>query len=76
MYWSQELARQTEDAELAAAFTAVADALAIMRRRSATNWLDGPGLPPMSGGYIGRTPTRPARVMRPSSTFNDILGSL
>ncbi|HNQ07857.1 MAG TPA: NADP-dependent isocitrate dehydrogenase [Tetrasphaera sp.] len=76
MYWSQELARQTEDAELAAAFTAVADALAANEATINDELLAVQGSPADIGGYYRPDPDKTGAVMRPSSTFNDILGSL
>ena len=77
LYWAQELAAQTEDAELAAAFKPLAETLAAQgaddRRRAARA---SRAARPTSAATTGPTPAKAAAVMRPSATFNEALASL
>ena len=76
LYWAQELAKQTDDAELAAAFT---DAGRDARRDEDTivAELNGvQGSPADIGGYYRPDDDKADRVMRPSTTFNEALASL
>ena len=75
MAWAQALAAQTSDAELAARFAPLADALV-------TNWdeiqkelLDDQGHANDIGGYYRPDPARAEAAMRPSETFNTILAT-
>ena len=72
----QELAKQTDDAELAKAFAQLAETLrgerADHRRRAARR----PGQPVDIGGYYQPDPAKAAAVMRPSKTCNEALASL
>ncbi|MEV7660458.1 NADP-dependent isocitrate dehydrogenase [Paenarthrobacter sp. NPDC089316] len=76
MYWAQELAKQTEDAELAKDFAAIADALtsseeAIVGELAA---VQGPAVD--LGGYYRPDAGKAAEIMRPSATFNKVLATL
>ncbi|MFJ4263403.1 NADP-dependent isocitrate dehydrogenase [Paenarthrobacter nicotinovorans] len=76
MYWAQELAKQSSDAELAAAFAPVADALtsneeAIVGELAA---VQGSGVE--LGGYYRPDAAKAAEIMRPSATFNKVLSTL
>ena len=75
LFWAEELAAQTEDPELAAAFTPLAKAL---RDESviADELLAVQGQPTDLGGYYRPDAAKTEAVMRPSKTFNDILASL
>ncbi|MEO8888245.1 MAG: NADP-dependent isocitrate dehydrogenase [Jatrophihabitantaceae bacterium] len=69
LYWAQELAGQHEDAELAAAFTPLAEALA-RDEAAIVGELNGvQGSPVDIGGYYQPDPARAAAAMRPSATF-------
>lgn len=75
-YWAQELAKQTEDAELAKDFAAIADALtsneeAIVGELAA---VQGTGVD--LGGYYRPDAAKAAEIMRPSVTFNKVLATL
>ncbi|MEV4952420.1 NADP-dependent isocitrate dehydrogenase [Paenarthrobacter nitroguajacolicus] len=75
-YWAQELAKQTEDAELAKDFAAIAEALtsneeAIVGELAA---VQGPGID--LGGYYRPDAAKAAEIMRPSATFNKVLATL
>ncbi|MDV3220495.1 NADP-dependent isocitrate dehydrogenase, partial [Intrasporangium sp.] len=73
VYWAQELASQTEDAELAAAFTEVSAKLTEQADSIDAELIAVQGQPVDIGGYYLPDPEKVASVMRPSQTFNDIL---
>jgi len=73
LYWAQELAKQTEDAELAAAFGPIAKELVDGEETIAAELLAVQGKPADIGGYYRPDPEKTAAVMRPSATFNRIL---
>ena len=76
MYWAEELARQTEDAELAQAFQGVASELRANEETINAELLGVQGSPADLGGYYWPKPELVAGVMRPSATLNRIMGSL
>ncbi len=76
LYWAQELAAQTEDAELAAAFAPLADRLTADEETIAAELIAVQGSPADIGGYYKPDPDKTGAVMRPSATFNDALASL
>jgi isocitrate dehydrogenase len=76
MYWAQELARQTDDAELAAQFKEFAETLTANESAIAAELLAVQGEPADIGGYYLPDAEKAAAVMRPSKTFNDALASL
>ena len=76
MYWAQELAQQTEDAALAAAFAPLAEKLAAAEETIVAELLAVQGKPADIGGYYRPDATKTAAVMRPSATFNEALASL
>ncbi len=73
LYWAQELARQSEDAELATAFAPIAQKLTEGEEKIAAELLAVQGQPADIGGYYRPDPQKTAQVMRPSATFNEIL---
>ncbi len=75
-YWAQELAAQTEDAELAATFTTVAEELVTNSEAIDAELIAVQGSPADIGGYYRPDGDKAAAVMRPSETFNRILASL
>ena len=75
-YWAQELAKQTEDAELAASFASVADALTSNEEAIVSELLGVQGQPVDIGGYYRPDAEKAAAVMRPSATLNKIVASL
>ncbi|MBW7917582.1 MAG: NADP-dependent isocitrate dehydrogenase [Trueperaceae bacterium] len=75
-YWAQELARQTADPELAAAFAPVAKALTDGEAKIVEELLAVQGSPADIGGYYRPDPAKAARVMRPSGTLNGIVDGL
>ena len=75
-YWAQELAAQTEDADLAAAFTDVAKALTAQAAAIDAELIAVQGHPVDIGGYYRPEATKAAEVMRPSTAFNEILSGV
>jgi isocitrate dehydrogenase len=75
-YWAQELANQTDDAELAAAFKPLAEALTAGEHKIVEELLAVQGQPADIGGYYFPDAEKTAAVMRPSATFNQALASL
>ncbi|MEV6327785.1 NADP-dependent isocitrate dehydrogenase [Streptomyces sp. NPDC051909] len=76
MYWAQELAKQTEDAELAKAFAPVAETLTANEQKIVDELIAVQGSPADLGGYYQPDPAKAAAVMRPSATFNEAIASL
>jgi isocitrate dehydrogenase len=76
LYWAQELAGQSEDAELASAFAEIAGSLADGEAAINEELLAVQGSPADIGGYYRPDPEKAAAVMRPSKTFNEILATL
>jgi isocitrate dehydrogenase len=76
LYWAQELAKQTDDAELAKVFTPLAETLAGNEQTIVGELLAVQGNPVDLGGYYQPDPAKAAAVMRPSKTWNDALASV
>jgi isocitrate dehydrogenase len=76
LYWAQELARQTDDAELAARFAPLAERLAAEQETIAAELLAVQGAPADIGGYYRPDAAKTSAVMRPSATFNAALATL
>ncbi|MFJ6726254.1 NADP-dependent isocitrate dehydrogenase [Streptomyces sp. NPDC091281] len=76
LYWAQELARQTDDVDLAKAFTGFAEALAADAEKIVGELNAVQGQPADIGGYYQPDPAKAAAVMRPSATWNEALASL
>ena len=75
-YWAQELAAQTQDAELAALFAPAAEQLVAQSETIDAELIAVQGHPVDIGGYYRPDAAKATAVMRPSRTFNDILDSL
>ncbi|HMZ75375.1 MAG TPA: NADP-dependent isocitrate dehydrogenase [Rhodocyclaceae bacterium] len=73
MYWAQELAAQTEDAELAATFAPLAKALTDSEDQIVAELKMVQGRPVDIGGYYRADSEKCKAVMRPSPTFNAAL---
>jgi len=73
LYWAQELAAQTEDAELAAQFAPLAKSLAENEAKIVAELLEVQGKPADIGGYYKLDEAKVTAVMRPSATFNAAL---
>ena len=76
LYWAKELAAQTDDADLAAAFGPLAEKLEAEEQAIVEELLAVQGKPADIGGYYRPDPVRTEAVMRPSTTFNEALASL
>jgi isocitrate dehydrogenase len=76
LYWARELAQQTEDAGLAAAFEPLAKTLAENEQAITEELIGVQGQPADVGGYYRPDPEKASTVMRPSTTFNEALASL
>jgi isocitrate dehydrogenase len=76
LYWARELAGQSEDAELAAAFAPVAEALARDEDAIVAELNEVQGSPVDIGGYYHPDQARTSAAMRPSKTLNDALARL
>ncbi|GAB3199371.1 NADP-dependent isocitrate dehydrogenase [Nocardioides hungaricus] len=76
LYWAQELAGQSEDAELAAAFKPLADTLAANEQKIVDELIAVQGSPADIGGYYRPDDAKAAAVMRPSATLNEAVASL
>lgn len=76
LYWAQELAAQPDDAELAAAFKSLAEALAANEQAIVAELLAVQGSPVDIGGYYRPDEAKASTVMRPSATFNEALAAL
>lgn len=73
LYWADELAKQTEDAELASQFAALHAQLSEHEQAIVKELNDAQGKPVDIGGYYFADPAICAKVMRPSDTFNSII---
>ncbi|WP_311342349.1 NADP-dependent isocitrate dehydrogenase [Corynebacterium riegelii] len=76
LYWAEALAAQTDDAELASAFTPVAKELRENAETIDKELLDAQGNAADLGGYYWPEETKVTAVMRPSATFNKIIDEL
>jgi len=76
LYWAQELADQSDDAALAAAFGALATKLTEDEHAIIGELIAVQGTQVELGGYYRPDPALAATVMRPSATFNAALAAL
>ena len=76
LYWAQELAGQTEDAELAAKFTQLAAALTGAEAKIVEELIAVQGKPVEIGGYYRPNEDLVVKAMRPSATLNQAIDSL
>jgi isocitrate dehydrogenase len=74
LYWAEELARQTEDAGMAAAFAPLAEKLRANEQAIVDELLAVQGQPADIGGYYRPDEDKVSAVMRPSETLNAALG--
>ena len=73
LYWAETLAKQTQDPELQARFTDVAQQLAANEDRILQELNDVQGQPVDIGGYYHPNDELAAKAMRPSATLNAIV---
>ncbi len=72
-YWAEALAAQSDDADLAAAFAPMAQALTENEQAILAELSAGAGKPVDLGGYYHTDADKTAKVMRPSATLNGIV---
>ena len=75
LYWAEELANQTEDADLAAAFKPLAETLRANEEKIAGELIAVQGSPAEIGGYYRPDAEKTSAVMRPSATLNEALAA-
>ncbi|MEO1452731.1 MAG: NADP-dependent isocitrate dehydrogenase [Pseudomonadota bacterium] len=73
-YWAEALAAQSDDADLAAHFAPMAEALAAGEAAIVAELAEVRGKPVDLGGYYHGDAGKTAAVMRPSVTLNGIIG--
>ncbi|WP_328498156.1 NADP-dependent isocitrate dehydrogenase [Streptomyces sp. NBC_00414] len=76
LYWAQELARQTDDAELAKVIAPLAETLTAQEETIVSELNAVQGSPAEIGGYYQPDPVKAEAVMRPSATLNAALATL
>ena len=76
LYWAQELANQTKDAELQARFAPLAKALTENEAKIAEELIASQGKAKEIGGYYHPNDELASKAMRPSETLNSTLASL
>lgn len=76
LYWARELASQQDDRDLAAAFAPLERVLSDGEQTILSELLEVQGNATDIGGYYRPDPSKAAKVMRPSKTFNEALATL
>ncbi|MFI7103116.1 NADP-dependent isocitrate dehydrogenase [Streptomyces sp. NPDC050161] len=76
LYWAQELAKQTDDTQLAEAFAQLAKTLVEQERTIVDELIAVQGSPAEIGGYYQPDAAKAVSVMRPSQTLNQALSTL
>lgn len=76
LYWAQEIAAQTVDAQLASDFAALASTLADSEDTINGELIAVQGSPVDIGGYYRPDDAKASAVMRPSATLNEALAAL
>jgi len=76
LYWAQALAAQDEDAGLKEKFAPLAEALSSKESQIVEELNSAQGSSMELGGYYFPDEALVAKSMRPSATFNEILGTL
>ncbi len=76
LYWAQQLAAQSGDADLAARFAPIAAELSANEDTIVEELLAVQGQPADIGGYYSPDPVKAAAVMRPSQTFNAAIDAI
>src|SRR6202051_1089828 len=76
LYWSQALAAQTKDAQLAARFKPLAEALGKNENKINAELIGAQGKPVDTGGYYLPDDAKASAAMRPSATLNAAIATL
>ena len=74
LYWARAVAAQTDNSEMAATFAAMATEIESHERQILEELASTQGQPCELGGYYKPNPNLVAKIMRPSATFNQIIG--
>lgn len=74
LYWAEALASQNKDAELKARFMPIAEKLGANESKINEELISAQGKPQNIGGYYFPDDELVANAMRPSATFNAIIG--
>ncbi len=73
LYWAQAMAAQTDDEELQAVFSPLAETLAANEQKIVAELNSAQGEPEDIGGYYHPDYATTSKAMRPSATFNSAL---
>ena len=76
LYWAQELAKQTKDAELASKFASLAETLASNEAKINEELIAAQGKVQNIGGYYFPNDELASKALRPSTTLNDAIATL
>ncbi len=76
LYWAQALADQNNDPELKAMFIPIAEALTSNENKITSELIGAQGHKVDMGGYYKPNTGLATKAMRPSETFNQIIGSI
>ena len=76
LYWAQELAKQTRDADLQAKFAPIAESLLSNETKIVDELNATQGTAMKIGGYYAPDPAKASDAMRPSATLNAIIDEI
>ncbi|WP_160069822.1 NADP-dependent isocitrate dehydrogenase [Sphingobacterium bovisgrunnientis] len=76
LYWAQELAKQTKDAELAAQFATLAEKLSANESQINEELIAAQGTAQNIGGYYFPNDELATQALRPSATLNNAIAAL
>jgi len=76
LYWAQELAKQTKDAELAAQFATLAEKLSANEAQINEELIAAQGTAQNIGGYYFPNDELATQALRPSATLNNAIAAL
>lgn len=76
LYWAQELAKQTKDAELASKFSALAEILTANEAKINEELIAAQGKAQNIGGYYFPNDELATQALRPSATLNNAIAAL
>jgi len=76
LYWAQQLAAQNQDPELKKIFTPVAEQLTAHEKAIVAEYAAVQGKPTDVGGYYRPDDAKTSAALRPSPSFNRILGDI
>jgi isocitrate dehydrogenase len=76
LYWAQEVAAQSKDADLKRIFTPIAEKLTANEKKIVEELVAVQGKPVDVGGYYHPDDAKASVALRPSRTFNEILATV